>query len=111
MFLLGVALPSEEIARQTPGTQLCQQRSATAAATAAATGNRKAPVTLELLDELRERCDKQHPGSDRHSLAVAETAVVLLTLFRALRGSEAVPDSTARFGQGTNSTRDGFTTV
>jgi hypothetical protein len=44
-----------------------------------------------MLDELRRRCDMQHAGSDGHSLAVAETAGVLLIFFRAMRGNEAVP--------------------
>jgi hypothetical protein len=55
-----------------------------------------------MLDELRDRCDREPPGTDRHSLAVTKTAVVLLTFFRAMRGGEAVPDNSARFDSGTH---------
>ena len=63
---------------------------------------RKAPVTLEMLDDLRALCDRLPHGTDPHSLAVTETAVVLLTFFRAMRGNEAVPDTLAKYDPNTN---------
>jgi hypothetical protein len=63
---------------------------------------RKAPVTLEMLDSLRGQCDRLPHGSDLHSIAVAETAVVLLTFFRAMRGNEAVPDTQAKYDPSTH---------
>ncbi len=57
-----------------------------------------------MLDALRASCDRELQVSDRHSLAVAETAVVLLTFFRAM--TVARDEERRGRGQRTESARE-----